>query len=80
MATYETMTGAPVRDVAYFEAWAVGRRLLSLLIVLVHGGERLGMRPGLEELLRQHPDYLRSLAQRLRELTGLTLPEAEQVL
>jgi aminoglycoside phosphotransferase (APT) family kinase protein len=80
VATYEAMTGAPYRDRSYFEAWAVGRRLLSLLIVLLHGGERLGMRPGLEESLGQQSDYIRSLAQRLRELTGLTLPGSERFL
>jgi aminoglycoside phosphotransferase (APT) family kinase protein len=80
VATYEAMTGAPYRDRAYFEAWAVGRRLASLVIVWAHGGERLGMRPGLEEARRQQSDYIRSLAQRLQELTGITLPGSTRFL
>ncbi|MFZ5815670.1 MAG: phosphotransferase family protein [Bacillota bacterium] len=76
---YESMAG-PVEDFDFFEAWALGWRLSITLIVLVRGSAAIGLRPGLEELMRQHLGYLRHVAALLSDRTGLRLPGVEALL
>jgi aminoglycoside phosphotransferase (APT) family kinase protein len=76
---YESMAG-PQADWAYFETWALIRRLLVTLTVLVRGSAAMGLRPGLERFMRENIGYVRLVAGLVKERTGLKLEGIEALL
>lgn len=79
LEAYQEMAG-PQPHWAYFEAWALIRRLLVMLIVMVGGSATAGLRPGLEGTLRENIGYVRLVAGLAADRTGLRLPGVEALL
>lgn len=77
--TYESMTG-PQEDFDYFINWGLARRLVVMLIVLTRGSAAIGLRPGLEGMLRKQVDYMRMITRAITERTGVELPGVEALL
>jgi aminoglycoside phosphotransferase (APT) family kinase protein len=77
---YAQLAGREVTHLAYFEAAACMRLLLSVLISLQFGAARQGMRPGAEALMRRDADLLRYVAFLLQERTGIAMPDLENTL
>ncbi|MDI7274467.1 MAG: phosphotransferase [Anaerolineae bacterium] len=80
LGEYERIAGAPVEDLAFFEAAAAAKRVFSIWISLRLGPERLGMRGGAEDLMRRDWHHLRSAYALLQERTGLSLPSVEALI
>ena len=80
LGEYERIAGAPLEDLAFFEAAAAAKRVLSIWISLRLGPERLGMRGGAEDLMRRDWHHLRCAYALLRERTGLSLPSVEALI
>lgn len=80
LQTYEALAGRQLADWDYFEAWALTRRLVIMLVVLVRGSAALGLRPGLEVMMRQNVDHIRMVAGLVSQRTRLNLPELEGLL
>ncbi len=78
-STYEAMAG-PQADWDYFVSWALIRRLVVMLIVLVRGSAAIGLRPGLEGQLHQNIGYLQQVASLVSERTGVRLTEVDLLL
>ncbi|HLO04142.1 MAG TPA: phosphotransferase, partial [Symbiobacteriaceae bacterium] len=76
LAAYEAGRGAPVADLAVFEALATLRRLGLFLTMMEEGGERLGFQPAAIEQIRQARPYVTAHLRYLEGLTGLSLPAA----
>ncbi len=72
--------GATLRtdELAFFEAVAAARRLLSVLLSLDHGAEALGMRPGAETTMTGYLPMIANVYRRWLELTSVALPDAEE--
>ena len=77
--TYEAMAG-PQEDFDYFVNWALARRMLTMVVVLARGSAALGLRPGLEGMLRQQMPYVQMVTRILQERTGVRLPGVEPLL
>ncbi len=77
---HERLRGGPIPGLAYFEVLACARRLMSLLVSIRLGAEKLGMRPGAEQVMKGHPEHLRTLAAWIRDRTGITLPDLPALL
>ncbi|MFN2303363.1 MAG: phosphotransferase family protein [Anaerolineales bacterium] len=74
---YERQLGKPVPELEIFEVVAILRRLGTVMISLEAGAESLGMRPEAVESMRKDQVPLTRLYQRMRQITGLNLPEVE---
>ena len=65
---------------SFFEAAACAKRVLSVVISLVAGPDKLGMRPGAEEAMRGYLPVIGAMYRRWITLTGVALPESERLL
>lgn len=79
LAAYEQQAGDQP-DLHFFLAFAYFRRLFVMVTVLNLGGEAIGLRPGVEELLRARLEQVAALYGQWLELTGVQLPGVERVL
>jgi aminoglycoside phosphotransferase (APT) family kinase protein len=79
LSEYERLSGAAVESLPYFEVAACTKRLYSVAVSVSFGAEQLGMRPGAEQLMARHGKSLTTVYERLQTLTGLVLPEMEQL-
>ncbi len=77
---YERLRGAPVESLAFFEAAACLKRLFSFAISVSFGAEKLGMRPGAEELMKAGVSSQRAVYSQLMTYTGLRVPELDALL
>ncbi len=77
---YERQAGHKVEGMAFFDAVACYRRLVSMVGSLAFGAEKLGMRPGAEEIMRRQAGHLRKVYAKFQSLTGLRMPEVEPYL
>ncbi|MFZ5827635.1 MAG: phosphotransferase family protein [Bacillota bacterium] len=77
--TYEAMAGSQ-EDFDYFVNWALARRMLTMVVVLARGSAALGLRPGLEGMLRRQLPYAQMVTRLLQERTGVRLPGVEALL
>ena len=80
MAEYERLAGSRVEGLAYFDVLACVKRLGSVVVSLLEGPEKLGMRPGAEAMMRQQMGPLGSVYDLLVERTGIRVPEIEDLL
>jgi aminoglycoside phosphotransferase (APT) family kinase protein len=80
LAEYQRITGARVENLEVFEVAAALQRLASLTILLRKGGERFGMRPGVETKIMQHLDHVQLTYAVLRDRTGLSIPAIDSLL
>ncbi len=80
LGTYERLRGVPTEDLAFFEAAAAAKRVLSIWLSFRLGPEVLGMRPEATQLMAQSSYHLRSAYALLQERTGLRLPAVEELI
>jgi aminoglycoside phosphotransferase (APT) family kinase protein len=80
LEAYEKAAGANVQDIEYFEVLAATRRLFTLAISLSAGADSLGMRPEALEMMKESKEHFAEVYRRLREGTGIRLPEFEEIL
>jgi aminoglycoside phosphotransferase (APT) family kinase protein len=77
---YERLAGTPVEGLAYFDVMACVKRLGSVVVSLLAGPEKMGMRPGAEAMMRQQMGPLGRVYDLLVERTGIRVPEIEDLL
>ncbi len=77
---YERMAGLKMADMEYFQAAGCVRRLMSVVIALTYGPERLGMRAEAAPLMRRHAGALKGVYDLLKSRAGLRVPEVEALL
>lgn len=77
---YERLAGARVEQMEWFEVCACGKRVFSVAISLLAGAEKLGMRPGAVEMMRQQMWALGRVYDLLVERTGIRMEEVERLL
>lgn len=76
---YEQLSGKPIADLEFFEAYGALRRLGLFAIVLQDGPEAMGLKPGADVRIKQYMGgHLRGLYQTWVDTTGLQLPEIKQ--
>ena len=80
LAEYERQAGGPIPGMDFFDAFACGRRLLSVVGSIKSGAGALGMRPGAEQVMRKQVEPLRRAAARLQTVTGLVPVDIETLL
>ncbi len=79
-AEYERLAGAPVEQLAFFDVFACAKRLLSVVLSLSEGPEKLGMRPGAVTQMREQMGAIGRVYELLLERTGIAVPEVEELL
>ncbi len=77
---YERYAGHTVEGMEFFDAVASYRRLVSMVGSLAFGAEKLGMRPGAEEIMRGQAKHLSKVYAKFQAITGLRMPEVERFL
>jgi aminoglycoside phosphotransferase (APT) family kinase protein len=77
---YEHQLGNIVSELDIFEAAAIVRRIGFVMLSLGQGAEKMGMRPETAEAMRRDKEPLTRLYARLKEITGLALPEVQAFL
>jgi aminoglycoside phosphotransferase (APT) family kinase protein len=80
LEAYEEAAGTKARDIEYFEVLAAAKRLLTVAISFSVGAEKLGLRPEALEMMKGSKGHLTEVYRRLREGTGIRLPEFEAIL
>ena len=80
LSEYERQLGAKVESLDYFDVAACLKRLGSVAISLVHGPEKLGMRPEAVEAMKAEADSLRKVYDLLVERTAIESPEIARLL
>ena len=74
LAEYQRITGVCVENLEIFEVATALQRLASLTILLRKGGEKLGMRPGIETKIMEHIAHVRLTYTVLRDRIGFGIP------
>ena len=77
---YERLAGARVEQMEWFEVCACGKRVFSVAMSLLAGAEKLGMRPGAAEMMKQQMWALERVYDLLVERTGIRMVEVERLL
>jgi aminoglycoside phosphotransferase (APT) family kinase protein len=80
LAEYVRQAGETVEQAGFFDAVASLKRLFSMIVSIQYGAEKLGMRPGAEEIIRQQVGPMQYYYGILRRETGLRIPEVEKYL
>lgn len=80
LAEYERVAGAPTQELPFFETFSCLRRLLLVAIVVHHGPEKLGLRGDVRSRMQRQRKPLRRVYDRLAALTGLRVPDIENLL
>jgi aminoglycoside phosphotransferase (APT) family kinase protein len=79
LKTYREISGREIQDIEFFEVNAIFRRLQDVAISFMSGPEKLGMRPGALEMMRQDSEKYLKIYSLLQERTGLEVPELKQL-
>ena len=77
---YQRIAGGAVEDLAFFDMMALTKRLASVVISIADGAEKMGMRPETVAIMKQEKEKLVVMTARLKEHTGITLPEVERLI
>lgn len=77
---YERQAGHKVENLEFFDVAACVRRLFSVIVSVNYGAEKLGMRPGAEDIMRKQAPSLARVYNLLLQRTGLPIPEVETFL
>jgi len=80
LSMYRSLSGRDLKDLDYFRALAWSRRVMSIMISIRYGAEKLGMRPGAENVMRRNPRHIESVYRNLVNATGVRLPDVERLL
>ena len=67
-------------EMAFFEAAACAKRLLSVLISIQRGADALGMRPGAEAIMSRQLPRIAAVYRLWLAITALPLPDVEELL
>jgi Ser/Thr protein kinase RdoA (MazF antagonist) len=76
---YQRQSGEAVENLEVFEAAACFLRLVLMTNSLMGDGQRIGMRSGIERMLRAQMPAMRRLYERFLRLTGIVIPEVEKL-
>jgi aminoglycoside phosphotransferase (APT) family kinase protein len=79
LGEYERIAGHSAEQIEFFDVAACLRRLASILISLSEGPDKLGMRPGAEAMMK-NVGHIKSVYALLRDRTGITIAEVEELL
>jgi aminoglycoside phosphotransferase (APT) family kinase protein len=77
---YERLAGISVEQIAYFDVAVCARRLLSVVISLSEGPEKLGMRTGAATMMKQQMGSIKRVHDLLQERTGIRVSEVDRLL
>src|SRR5215208_3967088 len=77
LEAYTVDSNAPIQDLDYFHVIVTMKLLASTVISFKFGSETLGLRPEALQLTKEQISIYKQLAQRIRTITGLTVPELE---
>ena len=77
LESYERVAGEPIENFEFFDVAASTRRLFSIAVSINEGAEKLGMRPGADETMRNQIEPTRAVYEMLLKRTGLELPSIE---
>ena len=77
---YARQLGEKVPELEVFEAAAIVRRIGFVMLSLGQGAEKMGMRPKAAEAMRRDKEPLKRIFSRLKEITGLALPDVNHFL
>lgn len=77
---YQRQLGSKVHELDIFEAAAIVRRIGIVMLSLGSGADKMGMRPEAADAMRRDKIPLTRLYNRLKVITGLSLPEVETFL
>ena len=77
---YEKISNKKTVNMEYFDVIVYTRRLLSMIVSLKMGAERLGMRSGAEEMMKNDSKQMSTVYHKLVDRTGIRLPELEDVM
>jgi len=80
LAEYVRLAGEPVEEAGFFDVAASLKRLFSMIVSIEYGAEKLGMRPGAEEIIRQQVGPMQYYYTIIQRETGLRIPEVEKYL
>jgi aminoglycoside phosphotransferase (APT) family kinase protein len=67
-------------EMAFFEAAACAKRLVSILVSMWHGADALGMRPGAEAMMSRQLPRIAVVYRHWLAITALPLPDVEELL
>lgn len=76
---YERLVGTRVEQIEYFDVAACARRLLSVVISLSEGPEKLGMRPEAVAMMKQQMGAIERVYDLLLERTSIRVAEVERL-
>jgi aminoglycoside phosphotransferase (APT) family kinase protein len=77
---YASHAQHPIEHIDYFQVIVCMKLLASTVISFTFSAEELGLRPKVVELTKEQLSIYKQLSQRMRRITGLTVPELEDVL
>jgi aminoglycoside phosphotransferase (APT) family kinase protein len=80
LIAYSAASGHTIPNLEYFDVMCYLKLLASTVVSIKVGMEKLGMRPENEDTRKEQAIYLRQFADRLHNVTGLTIPEVEAAL
>lgn len=80
LRAYSHAAGGQPDGLEYFDVIACAKLLASRVICLKAGPEHLGLHPDAADSTRTEAPILRELSQRVRDITGITIPEVETAL
>jgi len=78
--TYASEFDAPAEHLEYFNVIAYMKFLASTVIAFTYDPDEVGLRPDAVQLTREQWSTYKQFSQRLRNITGITVPELEKVL
>ena len=74
---YERQVGHSLLDMDFFEVAACAKRLFSMVFSVQSGAEKMGMRPGAENIIRQETEHIQRVYEVLRSRCDVVIPEVE---
>ena len=77
---YAADFNASIQDLDYFNVIVTMKLLASTVIAFKFGPETLGLRTEAVQLTKEQISIYKQLAQRIRTITDLTVPELEELL
>src|SRR4030095_10282616 len=77
---YASEFNIPTEQLDYFNVIAYMKLLASTIIAFTYGPDEVGLRPDTIQLTKEQLSTYRQFSQRLRNITGITVPELENVL
>jgi len=77
LQNYERRAGSAVKDLAWLEVGACGRRLADILVSMMHGPESMGMRPNAGVQMLRNSATIETSARMLFQRTGIRIPAAD---